>query len=262
MSSEIHDLVGAYCVDAVDAAERAAFEAHLPACAQCREEVAASREALAALAGARSIPPPRWLEEAVVAAAAEGARAEGPVGDPTMGPVAGPGVGPVGGPVAGPAWGPGTGRSRGWRVLAAAAAAAIVFAGGTALGRLTAPSAPEVTIAAPMEVALAVAAAADAQMVPVEVMGAPSRVVVSGEMGKAVFLAEDLPTPAKGQCYQVWRVGPDGAKSSAGVFTPGPDGHVVAVLEAGPGTSSFVITVEPPGGSKEPSGPMVGQADA
>jgi anti-sigma-K factor RskA len=113
-----------------------------------------------------------------------------------------------------------------------------------------------------MELALAVAAAQDAQMVPVEVMGAPSRVVVSGEMGKAVFLAEDLPTPAKGQCYQVWRVAADGTKTSAGVFTPDPDGHVVAVLEAEPGTSAFVITLEPPGGSKAPSGPMVGQADA
>jgi anti-sigma-K factor RskA len=137
-----------------------------------------------------------------------------------------------------------------------------VFAGGAAVGRVTAPDAGPSLTAAPLDAALAVTSAGDAQVLPVDVMGADSRMVVSGEMGKAVFLGADLPTPAKGQCYQVWRVAPDGTKSSAGVFTPGPDGRVVAVLEAAQDTAGFVITLEPPGGSKAPSGPMVGQVGA
>ncbi|MFC6343639.1 zf-HC2 domain-containing protein, partial [Nocardioides hankookensis] len=43
--NDIHALVGAYAVDAVDDLERAAFERHLAECADCRDEVASLREA-------------------------------------------------------------------------------------------------------------------------------------------------------------------------------------------------------------------------
>ncbi|WP_430867273.1 anti-sigma factor domain-containing protein [Demequina aurantiaca] len=36
----MHDLVGAYALDAIDDSERTAFDAHLDDCAQCREELA------------------------------------------------------------------------------------------------------------------------------------------------------------------------------------------------------------------------------
>ena len=39
MNDDIHSLVGAYAVDALDDAERARFEQHLAACAECRAEV-------------------------------------------------------------------------------------------------------------------------------------------------------------------------------------------------------------------------------
>ncbi|MCU0282863.1 MAG: anti-sigma factor [Candidatus Nanopelagicales bacterium] len=252
----IHDLAGAYSVDALDEAERAEFEAHLVDCPDCRDEVAANREVLGALAAAQPALPPPGLEDGVLAAAVAAGRSAASDASGTRGPVGG-GTDRTAGPVRQPAP-----RRAVWRGLAAAAVVVGVFAGGAVVGRQTAPPAAETIVAAPLDDALAVAAAGDAQVLPVEVMGSPSRVLVSSEMGKAVFVAADLPTPAKGQCYQVWRVGPDGAKSSAGVFTPGPDGRVVAVLETGPDTSAFVITLEPPGGSKAPSGPMVGQVGA
>ncbi len=93
-------------------------------------------------------------------------------------------------------------------------------------------------------------------------MGSRSRVVTSGEMDKSVFIAADLPTPAKGMCYQVWRVNTDGSKESAGVFVPDDQGHVAVVLDGGADVASYVITLEPPGGSKAPTGEMVGQVGA
>ena len=36
--NDIHDLLGAYCTDALDADERAAFEEHLATCVECRDE--------------------------------------------------------------------------------------------------------------------------------------------------------------------------------------------------------------------------------
>ena len=39
MSADVHSLVGAYAVDAVDDQERAAFELHLAECPECTDEV-------------------------------------------------------------------------------------------------------------------------------------------------------------------------------------------------------------------------------
>ena len=61
MNDDIHSLVGAYAVDAVDDAERARFEDHLATCAECRAEVDSLRGAAALRRGARPTPrpPPR-----------------------------------------------------------------------------------------------------------------------------------------------------------------------------------------------------------
>ncbi len=70
MSADIHSLVGAFALDAVDDLERAAVDRHLRECDACRIEVAELREAAARLAdGAWSVPPPR-LRENVLAAVA------------------------------------------------------------------------------------------------------------------------------------------------------------------------------------------------
>jgi anti-sigma-K factor RskA len=247
-----HDLVGAYAVDALTPAERAQFEDHLTGCADCTAELAGYREALAQLADSHAVAPPPEVAAAVLdGLAASRSRAAGPRREASrVEPGAPPAVAQLG-----------TARRRGapsWLWLAAAAAAIALFAGGVVVGRQTMPATP-VAAGAGMVAALEVAAAGDASFVDVELMGAQSRVVTSGEMDKSVFLAAGLPTPAKGMCYQVWRVNPDGSKESAGVFVPDADGHVAVVLEGGAEESTLVITVEPPGGSKAPTGEMVGQ---
>ena len=45
MSADIHGLVGAYAVDAIDEQERSAFELHLAECPECQAEVASLQEA-------------------------------------------------------------------------------------------------------------------------------------------------------------------------------------------------------------------------
>lgn len=231
-ASDHHDLVGAYATDAIDAQERTEFEAHLASCADCRAELAAYREVLAALA-TRAVAPPPDLEDAVVSAAVGGASRRP------------------------------TGRRGAATVLAVAASAAAIFALGGVVGRATAPE-PAAEPAATssqgsVDDLLAVAAADDAAFLPANVMGTSARLVVSDEMGKAALLAADMPTPAKGECYQVWRVAPDGTKTSAGVFIPDADGRVAVMLDASEEAESFVITTEPPGGSSKPTGHMVGQ---
>ena len=65
--SDIHALVGAYAVDALDDVERAAFERHLAECAACRAEVDGLREAAAMIGGAAAAQPPAGLRERVLA---------------------------------------------------------------------------------------------------------------------------------------------------------------------------------------------------
>ncbi len=243
MTGDPHELIAAYATDAVDDGEREQVEAHLGACLDCRRELSEYREVLAALT-TRAVAPPPQLEDAVVAAARGSSRPQ------TSSP--GSAAARLGQQVQRRHRRPAT-------LLAVAAAAAAVFAVGGVAGRLTAPVVPvAATDPATVQAVLAVAAADDAAFVPADVMGTDARVVISDEMGKVAFLAADLPTPAKGECYQVWQVAPDGTKSSAGTFTPDADGLVAVVLDAGADTQSFVITTEPPGGSPKPTGDMVG----
>jgi len=65
----LHALVGAYFMDAVSAADRAAFERHLPDCEQCREDVRGLREATARLASAAAIRPRAGLRDQTLLAA-------------------------------------------------------------------------------------------------------------------------------------------------------------------------------------------------
>jgi anti-sigma factor RsiW len=59
MSDDIHALVGAYALDAVDDLERAAFDRHLRGCGACQAEVTELQETAARLAdGTWSVPPP------------------------------------------------------------------------------------------------------------------------------------------------------------------------------------------------------------
>ncbi|SNY23424.1 anti-sigma factor [Paractinoplanes atraurantiacus] len=59
MRPDVHSLVGAYVLDAVDDLERVAFERHLRECEDCRAEVGELRETAARLADAAwSVPPP------------------------------------------------------------------------------------------------------------------------------------------------------------------------------------------------------------
>ncbi len=252
--SDIHDLLGAYVTDALEPGERAQFEAHLADCPQCRAESADLREVLAALADADPVRPPADLEDKVVRRARAGAGTTTPA-PPEPAPLA-------------PDELSNRRRRRDWARsapwLAAAACGGLLFAGGYTLGQ---GQEAERAVAAPegqvMSDIVSVAAAPDATVLPVDIMGTTSRVVASDEMDKSVFLASALPMPAKGMCYQVWRVTDDGQMVSAGSFTPAPDGHVAVVLDGGAGdVAKFMITMEPPGGSTHPTGEMLAEVRA
>ncbi|PPL14197.1 anti-sigma factor [Microterricola pindariensis] len=148
-----------------------------------------------------------------------------------------------------------------WRrpvgVLVAVAAAAAFFFGGLAIGQLQ-DSTPS-TGQTQAEQLADIAAAPDAQRAAAEVAGGGTATLVwSGELGRSALLADGLAPLPQDQTYQLWYIGAEGPVS-AGTFEASSSGTTWHVLEGQMSAGDVVgVTVEPAGGSTEPtSAPIV-----
>ncbi|MCD4523882.1 anti-sigma factor domain-containing protein [Nocardioides sp. cx-173] len=223
MSSDIHALSGAYAVDALDDLERAQFERHLAECETCRAEVRSLREATAMLAQAVRQEPPAGLRDRVLA------------GIDTVRPL--PPVVPA----------PEQRRRRRLPLLlAAAAVAAVVGIGAVAAWQPWDDDTSQGTPSA----AERVRQAPDAETFTQRVDGATVTLVRSAQLNQAVISAEGLPELDESQVYEMWLLH-DGLMVPAGIME-GESGELE--LEGDPATAQGAgITVEPAGGSPEPS---------
>lgn len=259
MNQELHDLSGAYALDALSDTERSAFDRHLSTCHSCREEVVSARSAVTELAAEHEMQPPPALRAAVLAEIAktvqlpadaaqddnqcEDEQWDGEEWDeeawdfaaePDARHVRSIGTVP-------------TAVRRPWSPLVAAAAAAVILVGGGIIVRqLTNDPAP------PPTVAQQVLQADDAITATAQVTGGGVvKVVRSAALNKAVFVAEDLPPAPPGQVYQMWWRKAGDTFASAGLVPAGADkimmrGDAVNPLGAG-------LTLEPEGGSTQPT---------
>lgn len=243
--NDIHALSGAYAVDALDETERTAFEAHLASCAECRREVDELRDAAAMLVELEPSSPPPALRDAVLGEI-DRVRPLPPL--------------PAGSADAVPnADGVQTGESPGATVtplrrrrmrtaLVAAAAAAALVGGGVAI---TQPWQDDTS--QQLSATDRVLAADDAQEVTLEFPdGARARLVRSAHEGRAVLVTTDMPSAPEGRDYQLWLETPEGSMIDAGVMPDRPDQEVMLRGDAAQATA-VGITVEPTGGSPEPT---------
>jgi len=256
----MHLLTGAYAVGALDPLEQAAFEQHLAGCGSCAAEVRGLLEASAKLATAEAVTPPPQLKQSVLAqiattsqlAASTPAEVEDSPAPPAV--VADPDA--VQGderPVVVPLRRPGRGAAQRWL----AAAAAVVALVAVALGALLVQSNnARSQLDATQQAVTRVLTAADATSVTGSMAtGGRATVVVSASEGTSVFLGSDVQPAPAGHTYQLWYLG--GANSApvpAGTFDPDAGGHVTAVLSgAVSGAAAIAVTVEPAGGSLQPT---------
>lgn len=232
----MHELLGAYALDAVDVDERAAFEAHLATCSACAQELDELRAMLADLAESTAVAPPPALRARVL----QGVTPSGTEGSPAPVP---PGAPPPALPDNVRPLRPAPGPSR--RLLLAAAAAAVVAGGGGTAwwrARSTTPSTP----------ADRVLATADAVRVSAPVRGGGTATVTrSASLRRAVLQVSGAPALASGRTYQAWYAVPAGF-AAAGLV---PQGEAVTVLLEGDATlaSGVGLTDEPAGGSPQPT---------
>jgi anti-sigma-K factor RskA len=227
-SESVHALSGAYVVDALDDAEREEFEAHLPGCSDCQAEVAGLREAAALMADDVAQPPPPRLRDQVLADI-HTVRQLPPQTESTVVPL----------------------RRRRVRVALAAAAAAVVAAAGIGLA-VEQPWRDESSTRT-LTAADRVLAASDARRVSLDFEdGSSATVVHSPRVGKAVLLTDDMAAPPPGKTFELWLQDDAGAMHPAGLMdTPG-DNKVLLDGDANAATG-VGITVEPEGGSEEPT---------
>lgn len=221
--SDIHHLSGAYALDAVDDIERARFEQHLAECDDCRTEVDSLREAAVLLSETTLATPPPALRASVLTGISQ-VRPLPPVVRRT--------------PVV----------HRRWFPLLVAAAVVAILGVGAAVWQPWAPSQDSSLTAAER-----VLTAPDAQSVAVD-LGEAGRATVtrSESVGRAVITTEDMAPAPTGKVFELWLQSDEGEMLPAGLMPPGEDNQVVLEGDAASATA-VGITVEPEGGSPEPT---------
>jgi anti-sigma-K factor RskA len=228
--TEIHTLSGAYAVDALDDIERAQFERHLAECAECRAEVASLRATAATLAETSATTPPPGLRDKVLAE----------IG--TVRPLP-------------PAARTGAAPRRRFRLAALAAAAAVIAAvgaGGIVIAEPWADDTGQTQVSAVDRVLQA----PDAERYTQSVDGSEATLVRSPSLNRAVLVTRNMAPPPQGKVYELWLDHEGIGMVPAGLMEQG--GEQTILLEGDPATAIGAgITVEPAGGSEEPTSPPV-----
>jgi len=230
---ELLDLAVPYALDAVSAAERAEIEsrvasATLPIADAFYDEVRAVRETMAVLSAADAEEPPGALRQRILTAvAADNVR--------TL-----------------PA-----SRSGGrWRTAVLSAAAAVaVGAAAIGIGLSLRPTPP-----APQSTAQQVFSASDVHTVYGAIpAGGTATVVFSRDRNAGVLVMNDVPPPSPGTVYQMWLVSSEGAKSAGTMDAQAVSPSTTAVLDNLGASTKLRFTVEPGGGSTQPTGTVIAE---
>ncbi len=239
-TADLHTLTGAYSVHALPEGEREEFERHLAACDSCAQEVRELTATAEKLGLAAALAPSPALRERVLGEIAYVRQ------EPPQLPRSHRRSGMGGG-----------GRLRRLPRFALAASLAVSAAlGGVAVWQYqAAENAREQAEQASQrsETMAQLLASPDAKVAAGELPdGASGTVVVSRDEDRAAFFASGLPEAPEGKVYQLW-FSEDGTMRPAGLLDAAERSE--AVMMEGPvgGASAMGITVEPAGGSEQPT---------
>ena len=233
MTADPHALAAAYALDALSAEEREFFRRHLADCRSCQLEAAEFAATAARLGAAAAQAPPAQLRAAVLDRVAVTRQAP-PLTTPT--------------------------RRRGrLRSSATWLVAAAVLLVAVAAGLVASQHERASQLADREQQVAAVLTAPDAQ-IRRDRVGAEGvlTVVASRALDQAVVLVADLPALKTDRTYQMWLV-TDASPRSVGTIDEGDQIRTV-VVRGLDGARAVAMTVEPDGGSKQPTSPVVAAA--
>lgn len=230
---DVHLLVAAYSLDAVDDVERANFERHLRTCESCQCELSELSATVARIGAADESTAPPGMRDAVMASIA---RTPQVLPRTHMTDFAEAKRG-----------------SRAVRWLSVAAAS-LAIAGMGAVGYGVQQHQDVESITAEAQMVASVMMAPDAQLRQMPMGSATSTIVMSPSQGEAVMVASNVPTLPSGQVYELWTVDASGDARPAGTWSPAANGSVAVPIQGDLSTTAAVaVTVEPTGGSAKPT---------
>ena len=246
---DLHVLSGSYVLDALSEPERDSFERHLQHCPLCEDEVRGLREAAARLGLAKTLDPPPQMRPRVLAVAYRTRQLPPPAGEQVGLERRGVRVTWLFRPRS--ARRHAQRRPRLPRLAAALAAASLVVV--VALGITQVMTRHQSDGAATASAAISrVVTAPDARTQTMRTSaGGTVTVVVSAGQQAAVVSATGMRSLPPAQTYQLWVIGPDGARSAGLLSRTGRAGPVLASgVEPG---DRIGITVEPATGTSGPT---------
>ena len=254
-NTDLHLLAGAYALGALSDSERAEFEAYLETSEEARAELASLTDT-AVLLGLASAPvqPPASVKDSLMARIAV---------TPQLAPLEADADAPA--PVislesarairaAGDSTAEGRAKRR-WYTrpatyLTAVAAAAAIVLGGTAVVAINNNS----QTSAVSSDFTTISAASDSQRASEGVDGGGKATLVwSNKLGRSAIVLDGMPALAEGKTYELWYISGSIA-TPAGTFVPSGSSKEVQILKGTMSAGDTVgITVEPAGGSKQPT---------
>lgn len=134
---------------------------------------------------------------------------------------------------------------RRWMVPATVAAAAVILLGGGLVVNEFADAPSEDRMAAVLNDDAALTIQLDGSLVGL-------RLIRSDEAGAAVLIGSDVAMPGDDQMFQLWAVRDDEMVGMV-TFTPAATGEVAMLVEGVSPDDEFAVTVEPEGGSDQPT---------
>ncbi|MFE0516132.1 anti-sigma factor domain-containing protein [Streptomyces sp. NPDC058964] len=249
---DLHSLAAPYALDALDPGERRRFEKHLAGCDRCAAEVRALSEDAVRLAWSTAAPPPVAMRDRVLAAVRATPQEPLPARERTAQlPPHVWGTQPV----------PARARTPRTRPLfvpfaTATAAAALVVAGLFAIQAGRTQDRLDAERAQAREIAHVLAAPDVRTTSSEDARGRSIGVIASASEGRAVVTLSGYGDPPGGRVHQLWLMRPHVQPRSLGLF----EGDTPLVATGlGKSSTSLAVTVEPDGGSTQPTSQPVVQ---
>lgn len=219
-------LLGAWAVDAVDPEERALVERVLARDSELRAEADELQRVTDRLAGSLAVEPPASLRESVLGAISSAEQSHVEPADQSA-------------PQS---------RRWGW-ALAAAAAVCLAIGGWWGITALNQDSITEQDQYTALEQVLQ---DPDAQHFTAELPEQGTLEIALGSDGAGVLTGQAVPSPGEDRAYQLWTIDGDDAPASHGLMEI-HDGRVLMPLDGVPDGAIVALTVEPAGGSEQPT---------
>ncbi|MCT9107194.1 MULTISPECIES: anti-sigma factor [Streptomyces] len=254
---DLHSLAAPYALDALEPDERRRFERHLQGCPRCAAEVRELGEDAVRLAWSTTAPAPAALRERVLTAVRTTPQ-EAP--DPSH-PAHPSQALPNGVPRGRAAHGPARDRTPRFRSLlaplsTATAAAALVVASLFAVQATQTQDKLDQERAQAREIAHVLAAPDARATSDRDAQGRGIGVVASASERRAVVTLSGLATPSGGRVHQLWLMRPNVQPRSLGLF----EGDTPLIADGlSTNATSLAVTVEPQGGSTQPTTSPVAQ---